>query len=122
MIGHVGWQVQEWAEAANKAAAADGTAGAGRVDAVIFGHSHQSLLERRLAMLYLNPGAAGPRRFNRPRSVARLLIRAAASGDGSGGPTLEAEIIVVDQEAAEKRSPGPQNALDGTIPRPQSHQ
>jgi uncharacterized protein len=93
VVGHVGWQVQEWAEAANRAAAAGG-AGADRLDAVVFGHSHQSHLERREGMLYLNPGSAGPRRFNRPRSVARLVIRPAVGA--AGRPGLEAEIVELD--------------------------
>jgi uncharacterized protein len=107
VVGHVGWQVQDWAEAANKATAASAaaapqvagaahSAATGRIDAVIFGHSHQSLLERRSGMLYLNPGSAGPRRFNRPRSVARLVIRAGAPGDVAGRPELEAVIIDLD--------------------------
>jgi uncharacterized protein len=32
--------------------------------AVIFGHSHQPLIETRDGVLFLNPGSAGPRRFN----------------------------------------------------------
>jgi uncharacterized protein len=108
VVGHVGWQVQDWAEAANKALAASVAAAApvtdaetvhlttARIDAVIFGHSHQSLLERRSGMLYLNPGSAGPRRFNRPRSVARLVIRPGAPGDVAGRPELDAVIIDLD--------------------------
>jgi uncharacterized protein len=45
-------------------------------DIVVFGHTHQALLERdgngRVA---LNPGAAGPRRFDVLPSVARITIR-----------------------------------------------
>lgn len=41
---------------------------------VIFGHSHQPLIEERQGVLYLNPGSAGPRRFRLPVSVARLQI------------------------------------------------
>jgi len=44
--------------------------------AVVFGHSHQALIERRDKMLYLNPGSAGPRRFHLPVTVARLHISA----------------------------------------------
>ncbi len=92
VVGHVGSQAREWAEAAAKAPPA---AGGGRVDVVIYGHSHQALLERRLGTLYLNPGSAGPRRFGRPRSLARLVIRLAA-GDASSPPALEAEIVCLD--------------------------
>jgi putative phosphoesterase len=39
---------------------------------VISGHSHQSVIERRNGVLYLNPGSAGPRRFSLPVSIAYL--------------------------------------------------
>lgn len=42
--------------------------------AVIFGHSHQPLVEERQGVLYLNPGSAGPRRFRLPVSVAKIEI------------------------------------------------
>jgi hypothetical protein len=42
--------------------------------AVIFGHSHQPLIERRDGALFLNPGSAGPRRFKLPIAVARIRI------------------------------------------------
>lgn len=41
-------------------------------DVVIFGHSHKPLIERDGAVLYLNPGSAGPRRFSLPVTVALL--------------------------------------------------
>lgn len=44
------------------------------IDVVIAGHSHRPALERRDGVLFLNPGSAGPRRFNLPISVARLRI------------------------------------------------
>ena len=44
------------------------------VDAVISGHSHKPAQETRNAVLYLNPGSVGPRRFNLPISMARLRI------------------------------------------------
>lgn len=43
---------------------------------VVFGHSHQALIERQDSVLYLNPGSAGPRRFRLPVTVARLHIAA----------------------------------------------
>ncbi len=43
--------------------------------AVITGHSHQPKIEWVDDVLYLNPGSAGPRRFNLPISVALLRIR-----------------------------------------------
>jgi putative phosphoesterase len=43
--------------------------------AVIAGHSHRSLVERRNGVLFLNPGSAGPRRFRLPVTIARLHVR-----------------------------------------------
>jgi putative phosphoesterase len=42
--------------------------------AVVFGHSHKPLVETRDGVLFLNPGSAGPRRFDLPVSVARVTI------------------------------------------------
>jgi putative phosphoesterase len=42
--------------------------------AVVFGHSHQPLIETRNGVLFLNPGSAGPRRFKLPVSVARITV------------------------------------------------
>jgi predicted phosphodiesterase len=41
---------------------------------VVFGHSHQPLIERRNGVLFLNPGSAGPRRFKLPIAVARIEV------------------------------------------------
>jgi uncharacterized protein len=41
---------------------------------VISGHSHRPSIETRDRVLYLNPGSAGPRRFNLPVSLATLEI------------------------------------------------
>lgn len=48
--------------------------GAAGFAAVISGHSHRPHIERRNGVLYLNPGAAGPRRFSLPICLARLEI------------------------------------------------
>jgi putative phosphoesterase len=48
--------------------------GAGGVDVVISGHSHRPKIERRSGVLYINPGSAGPARFNLPISVALMQI------------------------------------------------
>lgn len=42
--------------------------------AVIFGHTHQPLIESRNGVLFFNPGSAGPRRFKLPISVGRLTL------------------------------------------------
>ncbi len=44
------------------------------VDVVITGHSHRPKIERRGGVLYVNPGSAGPVRFNLPISVALMQI------------------------------------------------
>ncbi len=41
---------------------------------VVFGHSHRPSLERRNGVTYVNPGSAGPARFNLPTSLARMPI------------------------------------------------
>jgi putative phosphoesterase len=53
-------------------------------DILVFGHTHRALVERSGGRLVVNPGAAGPRRFNLLPSVARLSI---ANG------VVEAEIV-----------------------------
>lgn len=40
--------------------------------AVVSGHSHRASAKERKGVLFLNPGSAGPRRFNLPVSVALL--------------------------------------------------
>jgi putative phosphoesterase len=44
------------------------------VDAVISGHSHQPGIKTVHGVLYLNPGSAGPRRFNLPITLAILEL------------------------------------------------
>jgi len=41
---------------------------------VISGHTHKPLHEERDGVLYINPGSAGPRRFDLPVTVARLNL------------------------------------------------
>jgi putative phosphoesterase len=55
-----------------------------RCQAVVAGHSHRPLIEKREGILFLNPGSAGPRRFKLPISVARLSVR---------GTTVSARLI-----------------------------
>jgi uncharacterized protein len=42
------------------------------VDVIVCGHSHRPRIETIRGVLYLNPGSAGPRRFNLPITVATL--------------------------------------------------
>ncbi|HLU11680.1 MAG TPA: metallophosphoesterase family protein, partial [Oceanobacillus sp.] len=59
---------------------------AAQMDAVIYGHSHQPSIESKHGVLYLNPGSAGPRRFDLPVSVALLHVT---------GKQLEAELVTL---------------------------
>ena len=43
-------------------------------DVLVYGHTHRQLVTRAGGRLVVNPGAAGPRRFNVLPSVARLTI------------------------------------------------
>ncbi len=43
-------------------------------DAVVFGHTHQPEIFSKDGVLYLNPGSAGPARFSKPVSMARMII------------------------------------------------
>jgi putative phosphoesterase len=43
-------------------------------DVVVFGHTHRPLVSRFGTQLFVNPGAAGPKRFNLAPSVGRLTI------------------------------------------------
>lgn len=51
---------------------------------LIYGHTHRSLVTRVDRRLVVNPGAAGPRRFKLPSSVARLRVR---------GEDVEVELV-----------------------------
>jgi uncharacterized protein len=53
-------------------------------DVLVFGHTHRALVERRGDRLVVNPGAAGPRRFDVTPSVARLTVE---------GARVEVEIV-----------------------------
>ena len=43
-------------------------------DVLVYGHTHRALVARAAGRLVVNPGAAGPRRFDLAPSVARLTI------------------------------------------------
>ena len=43
-------------------------------DVIIYGHTHRQLVTRADGRLVVNPGAAGPKRFNLSASVARLTV------------------------------------------------
>ena len=48
-------------------------------DVVIFGHTHRAIVAREGGRIGMNPGAAGPRRFDVRPSVARLAIAGGAA-------------------------------------------
>jgi uncharacterized protein len=54
--------------------------------AVISGHTHRPAVIKRRGVLFLNPGSAGPRRFNLPVTVAILHVQ---------GKSLEADVVEV---------------------------
>jgi putative phosphoesterase len=56
-------------------------------DVLVFGHTHRALIERDGRRLVVNPGAAGPRRFDVKPSVGILRI---ANGKA------EVEVVVID--------------------------
>lgn len=58
------------------------------LDAIIFGHSHKAYADTWRGTLLFNPGSAGPKRFNLPRSVGLLEI--------SGGE-IKPRIIQLDE-------------------------
>lgn len=72
----------------------------GTLDIIVFGHTHKSVVTRERRgdrdVLVVNPGAAGPRRFNVPASIAILTVtnRVAA-----------ARIVEIEEPRAVKRLP-----------------
>lgn len=56
--------------------------------AVVSGHSHRAGTFERGGVLFVNPGSAGPRRFNQPVSLALARIR---------GDSVRVEIVVLEE-------------------------
>ena len=46
------------------------------MNAVIYGHSHVPRQEMKNGVLYFNPGSAGPRRFQLPVTLGKLIVEA----------------------------------------------
>lgn len=44
------------------------------INVVIYGHSHKPISINKDGILYVNPGSAGPRRFDLPTTIAKLEI------------------------------------------------
>jgi len=73
--------------------------GSGEFSIVVTGHSHMACIEREGGVLHMNPGSAGPRRFERPRTIGLLVIECAGA-EGAGvlaheGRSISAEIVAV---------------------------
>jgi putative phosphoesterase len=47
---------------------------AAKINVIVSGHSHRPSRTERSGVLYLNPGSAGPRRFELPITIARLNL------------------------------------------------
>jgi putative phosphoesterase len=56
------------------------------IHAVIYGHSHVPKQETQDGVLYFNPGSAGPRRFQLPVTVGKLIV---------DGRKIRSEIILL---------------------------
>ena len=78
---------------AHVAPRADGAGRAGQPVVVVAGHSHIAAEEWREGVLYLNPGSAGPPRFGRPRTMARLEVW--PPREAGGAPRVTAEIVIL---------------------------
>ena len=50
------------------------------INVVVSGHSHQPRIQERDGVVYINPGSAGPRRFQLPVAVAEVSIAGNAIG------------------------------------------
>lgn len=44
------------------------------IDIVVYGHSHRPKVEEKEGIIYINPGASGPKRFKLPLSIGKLII------------------------------------------------
>jgi len=64
------------------------------VTAVVSGHSHKPLIEKRDAVLFVNPGSAGPRRFKLPVTIGELVL---------GPGRCEAKIISLETHQSARR-------------------
>jgi putative phosphoesterase len=64
------------------------------INVVICGHSHRAVVQRQNGVIYVNPGSAGPHRFNLPITVAELVIKKNA---------ITPRIVSLDVAASTKR-------------------
>jgi len=66
------------------------------VTAVVSGHSHKPVIQKKGEILFVNPGSAGPRRFSLPTTVARLAFHSGA---------CSAEIVQLDVPQPRRKQP-----------------
>jgi len=95
-VGHLNLRVSHGHELGSPTPArlldayADGT-----IDIIVFGHTHKSVVARERRgdheILLVNPGAAGPRRFHLPATVALLTVT---------GRTADVRIVRIDEVGA----------------------
>jgi putative phosphoesterase len=57
------------------------------IGVVIYGHTHEPRSDLRDGVLFVNPGSAGPRRFDLPVTLARLTL-------GAGAPRVRQVTLV----------------------------
>jgi hypothetical protein len=61
---------------------------AAKFSAVLYGHTHKAVIEKRRGVLYFNPGSCGPRRFLLPVSCGVLTV--------VEGIDVSAEVVTID--------------------------
>jgi putative phosphoesterase len=64
----------KWIHAVHNLQTLDIDPAAAKVGMVVSGHTHQPCILRKHGIIYLNPGAAGHRRFDYPVTVARVRV------------------------------------------------
>lgn len=79
LVAHMAHRLKELlARAAREVRAPDSAVrearGPDSVLVAISGHTHQAAVEWREGVLHLNPGSAGPLRYGKPRTMAKLTI------------------------------------------------
>ncbi len=90
LVSHIGGRPHDRSARERQAA---GVAPRTAARVVVSGHTHRPASEERDGVLYLNPGSAGPERFGRSRTMARLVISPPAQ---AGEPArVGVEVLVV---------------------------
>lgn len=94
LVGHIASRLRD---RVSRVGLAGPAAAPGRTfDVVITGHTHRAEIRREEGVLYVNPGSAGPQRFGRARTVARLQI---SPPDGDRPQNIAAEIVAIPERS-----------------------